>query len=119
MSRDLPVVEDPESFAYVREERSGLLFGPFQPAGANWSLNGVPSDASLSTLPPDWDQMTPHIEHAFKRFPVMNTAGIRSFFHGPESFTPDSGFLICQSPGWTGFVWPQAATRSASCHPAG
>jgi 4-methylaminobutanoate oxidase (formaldehyde-forming) len=98
VTRDLPVVEDPESFAYVREEGGGLLFGLFEPEGANWSLNGVPNDASFSTLPPDWDRMTPHLEHAFKRFPVMNTAGIRSFFCGPESFTPDGGFLVGQSP---------------------
>jgi 4-methylaminobutanoate oxidase (formaldehyde-forming) len=96
--RDLPVVEDPESFAYVREEGGGLLFGLFEPLGANWSLNGVPSDASFSTPPPDWDRMTPHLDHAFKRFPAMNTAGIRSFFCGPESFTPDGGFLVGQSP---------------------
>lgn len=96
--RDLPVVEDPESFAYVREEGGGLLFGLFEPQGANWSLNAIPVDASFSTLPPDWDRMTPHLEHAFRRFPVMNTAGIRSFFCGPESFTPDGGFLVGQSP---------------------
>lgn len=96
--RDLPIVEDPESFAYVREEGGGLLFGLFEPEGANWALNGVADDASFSTLPPDWDRMTPHLEHAFKRFPVMNTAGIRSFFCGPESFTPDGGFLVGQSP---------------------
>jgi 4-methylaminobutanoate oxidase (formaldehyde-forming) len=98
VTRDLPVVEDPESFAYVREEGGGLLFGLFEPVGANWSLNGVPNDASFSTLPPDWDRMMPHVEHAFRRFPVMNTAGIRSFFCGPESFTPDGGFLVGQSP---------------------
>lgn len=96
--RDLPVIEDPESFAYVREEGGGLLFGLFEPEAANWSLSGVPKDASFSTLPPDWDRMTPHLEHAFKRFPVMNNAGIRSFFCGPESFTPDGGFLVGQSP---------------------
>jgi glycine cleavage system aminomethyltransferase T len=98
VTRDLLVVEDPESFAYVREEGGGLLFGLFEPQRANWSLNGVPNDASFSTLPPDWDRMTPHLDHAFRRFPVMNTAGIRSFFCGPESFTPDGSFLVGQSP---------------------
>ena len=94
----LPVVEDPESFTYVREEGGGLLFGLFEPVAAAWSLNGIPTDASFTTLPPDWDRMTPHLQHAFKRYPVMNTAGIRNFFCGPESFTPDGGFLVGQSP---------------------
>ena len=94
----LPVVEDPESYAYVREEGGGLLFGLFEPKAAAWSPRGIPADASFLTLPPDWDRLTPHLEHAFARFPAMNTAGIRSFFCGPESFTPDGGFLVGQSP---------------------
>ncbi len=94
----LPVVEDPESYAYVREEGGGLLFGLFEPDGAPWMPKGVPNDASFSTLAPDWDRMTPHLEHAFRRFPVMEQAGIKSFFCGPESFTPDGGFLVGESP---------------------
>jgi glycine cleavage system T protein len=95
---NLPVVEDPDAFAYVREENSGLLFGLFEPKGACWALNGVPRDASFLNLPPNWERMTPFLEHAFKRFPVMNTAGIKTFFCGPESFTPDGAFLVGESP---------------------
>jgi len=95
---DLPVVEDPESYAYVREENGGLLFGLFEPAAACWAPGGVPPDASFLHLPPDWERMTPHLERAFRRFPVMNEAGIKSFFCGPESFTPDGNFLLGESP---------------------
>ena len=95
---DLPIVEDPESYAYVREENGGLLFGLFEPKGASWSPQGIANDASFLHLPPDWERMTPHLEHAFKRFPVMNEAGIKTFFCGPESFTPDGGFLMGESP---------------------
>ena len=101
--RNLPVVEDPESYAYVREEGGGLLFGFFEPNSAPWMPTSVPADASFSTLPPDWDRMTPHLEHAFRRFPAMQTAGLKSFFCGPESFTPDGGFLVGESPEVAGF----------------
>ena len=74
------------------------MFGLFEPVAANWSPEGIPWDASFTSLPPDWDRMTPYLEQAFQRFPVMNTAGIRSFFCGPESFTPDGSFLVGQSP---------------------
>lgn len=94
----LPVVEDPESYAYVREEGGGLLFGLFEPDGAPWMAKAVPGDASFTTIPPDWDRMTPHLEHAFRRFPAMQTAGIKTFFCGPESFTPDGKFLVGQAP---------------------
>ncbi len=49
------MVEDPESFAYVREEGVGLLFGLFEPEGATSALNGFASDArteaTLSLVP--------------------------------------------------------------------
>ncbi len=94
---DMPVVEDPTTFTYVREEGGGLLFGLFEPEGATWNLKGIPEDASFSTLPPDWERMTPFLEAAFERYPVMKTAGIRTFFCGPESFTPDGSYLLGES----------------------
>lgn len=95
---DMPVVEDPATFTYVREEGGGLLFGLFEPEAATWNLPGIPPDASFSTLPPDWERMTPFLEHAFQRYPIMRTAGIKTFFCGPESFTPDGGYLLGESP---------------------
>ena len=98
MHPDLPVVEDPATYTYVREEGGGMLFGLFEPEGAAWNLNGIPQDASFSVLPPDWDRMTPFLEAAFERYPVMKTAGIKTFFCGPESFTPDGSYLLGEAP---------------------
>jgi glycine cleavage system T protein len=98
MHPDLPVVEDPDTYTYVREEGGGMLFGLFEPEGAAWNLNGIPKDASFSVLPPDWDRMTPFLEAAFERYPVMKTAGIKTFFCGPESFTPDGSYLLGEAP---------------------
>jgi len=94
----LPVVEDPATFTYVREEGGGLLFGLFEPDGATWRPHGIPPDASFSTLPPDWDRMMPFLDKAFARYPVMRDAGIKTFFCGPESFTPDGDYLLGESP---------------------
>ncbi|MGQ0567855.1 MAG: FAD-dependent oxidoreductase [Gemmobacter sp.] len=98
MHPDMPVVEDPATFTYVREEGGGMLFGLFEPEGAVWNLNGIPQNASFSTLPPDWERMTPFLEAAFDRYPVMKTAGIKTFFCGPESFTPDGSYLVGEAP---------------------
>ena len=84
-----PVIEDPASFGYYREEVGGLMIGLFEPVCAPWKVDGVPSDASFISLQPDWDRMAPYLEQAMGRVPSAFDAGIRTFFCGPESFTPD------------------------------
>jgi len=42
--RDLPVIEDPDRYAYYREEGGGLLVGLFEPVGAPWALDGPPAE---------------------------------------------------------------------------
>jgi len=36
--------------------------------------------------------------HAIKRIPTLEHAGIRKFFCGPESFTPDTSYLLGETP---------------------
>ncbi len=84
-----PVIEDPASFGYYREEVGGLMIGLFEPVCAPWKVEGIPPDASFIILQPDWDRMAPYVEQAMARVPCAFDAGIRTFFCGPESFTPD------------------------------
>ena len=97
-----------------------MLFGLFEPEGATWNLNGIPQDASFSTLPPDWDRMTPFLEAAFERYPVMKTAGIKTFFCGPESFTPDGSYLLGESArGGRALPCHRPEFAGRSCRPGG
>ncbi len=89
MHGDLPVFSDLDRYAYYREEVGGMLLGLFEPVAAPWALDGIPKDFSFGEIRPDWDRMMPYIEEAMKRVPVLETAGIHTFFCGPESFTPD------------------------------
>src|SRR5436190_11007480 len=59
ISRDWPVLEDPASFGYFREEGGGLLLGLFEAVCAPWQVGRVPDDFSFGELPPDWDRMGP------------------------------------------------------------
>jgi glycine/D-amino acid oxidase-like deaminating enzyme len=95
---DLPVLEDPSSYGYFREETGGLMVGLFEGAAAPWSVDRVPDAFSFGTLPPDWDRMAPYLEAAMARIPVTATAGVRTFFCGPESFTPDLAPVFGESP---------------------
>jgi 4-methylaminobutanoate oxidase (formaldehyde-forming) len=98
VSADLPVLEDPSVHAYYREETGGLMVGLFEPKCAPWKVSGIPDDFSFGELPPDWDRLTPFLESAMERVPITMEAGIRKFFCGPESFTPDLAPVIGEAP---------------------
>ena len=65
------------------------MIGLFEPVCAPWHVDGVPDDFSFGQLQPDWDRMAPYVERAISRVPIAAEIGIRTFFCGPESFTPD------------------------------
>jgi len=99
----LPVLEDPRSFGYFREEGGGLMLGLFETVCAPWRVDGIPADFSFGTLAPDWDRMTPYLEAAMSRIPVSMEAGVRTFFCGPESFTPDLAPVVGEAPEVRGY----------------
>src|SRR6516164_2295452 len=95
---DWPVLEDPASYGYYREEGGGLMLGLFEPVCAPWKVGGVPADFSFGELPPDWDRMAPYLERTMSRIPVTAQVGIKKFFCGPESFTPDLLPIVGEAP---------------------
>ncbi len=95
---DWPVLEDPANYGYYREEGAGLMLGLFEPVCAPWQVAGIPADFSFGELPPDWDRMAPYLERAMSRVPVSARAGIKKFFCGPESFTPDLLPVVGEAP---------------------
>src|SRR6266487_3854687 len=93
-----PVLEDPANYGYYREEGGGLMLGLFEPACAPWHVGGIPDGFSFGELPPDWDRMAPYLERAMSRIPVTAGVGIKKFFCGPESFTPDLLPIVGEAP---------------------
>ena len=100
---DAPVFEDPAAHGYYREEGGGMMVGLFEPTAAAWQVEGIPPDFSFGTLPPDWDRMAPFLETAMNRVPITLEAGVRTFFCGPESFTPDLAPAVGEAPGIRGY----------------
>jgi glycine cleavage system aminomethyltransferase T/glycine/D-amino acid oxidase-like deaminating enzyme len=103
MDLDLAVIEDPDRYGYYRPEGDGMLVGLFEPVAAPWSLDGVPADASFTTLPPDWDRLGPYLGPALERIPSLADVGVRLFFCGPESFTPDVRPMLGPAPELDGY----------------
>ena len=98
VSKDWPVLEDPGRHGYYREEGDGLMIGLFEPVCAPWHVDRIPEEFSFGELSPDWDRMGPYLERAMSRVPVTADVGIRKFFCGPESFTPDLAPVVGEAP---------------------
>jgi len=74
------------------------MIGLFEPVCAPWQVGAVPDDFSFGEITPDWDRMGPYVEKAMQRVPVSLSTGIRKFFCGPESFTPDLAPIVGEAP---------------------
>ena len=95
---NLPTIKTSDDFAYVKDEAGALMVGFFEPGSYAWSSRGIPADAEFATLPEDWDHLGPFYERMIERVPVLAETGIRLFFSGPESFTPDGLFHLGEVP---------------------
>jgi 4-methylaminobutanoate oxidase (formaldehyde-forming) len=104
LSPDLPVLRVMDEFAYVREDAGKLMVGFFEPGAKPWPAAGpIPEGFSFGHLPEDWDHLGPYVERMAKRLPVLEEVGIRLFFNGPESFTPDDRYILGEAPGVSGY----------------
>ncbi len=91
---ELPIIRDPEESWYIRQERDGLILGPYEKEAQVWSVDGVPPDFGADLLPPDLDRVSHIIEAAMARVPALASAGIKTVINGPITFTPDANPLI-------------------------
>ncbi|WP_059411950.1 GcvT family protein [Cupriavidus basilensis] len=91
---NLPVLRVPDECAYYKEDAGKLLLGAFEPVAKPWGMKGIPEDFCFDALPDDFDHFEPILTSAAERVPVLQTTGIKTFFNGPESFTPDDRYLL-------------------------
>jgi len=100
LPKNLPVLRDYNSCLYLKEDAGKMLVGIFEPnAKPAFKEKGVvPEDFSFGEFPDDFDHFEPYLEKSFQRLPMLETAGIRKFFSGPESFTPDTQYLLGETP---------------------
>ena len=115
---DLPVMRDPDGYVYFKEEVGGLVMGGFEPDAKPWGHDGIPHPFEFQLLPDDWDQFEILMRHALERVPALETAEVKSFVNGPESFTPDNNFLLGEAPEVEG-VYVAAGFNSAGIASAG
>ena len=94
-----PHVMDPAGESYLRQEGRGLCIGFYEQTCAPWAVDGTPWSFGHELLPDNFDKISDSIEFAYKRFPVLERAGIKSVIHGPFTFAPDGNPLVGPVPG--------------------
>ncbi|MGA9829571.1 MAG: FAD-dependent oxidoreductase [Trebonia sp.] len=97
--RDLPVLRDPDGYTYFKEEVGGLVVGGFEPEAKPWvAPDELPYPFEFRLLDEDWDHFAILMDSAIARIPVLAETGIKKFYNGPESFTPDNQFILGEAP---------------------
>ncbi|MBA3910664.1 MAG: FAD-dependent oxidoreductase [Rhodobacter sp.] len=108
---NLPVLRVPDECAYYKQDAGKMMLGAFEPKAKPWGMDGIRKDFEFDTLPEDWDHFMPILEMATNRIPLFETAGIHTFFNGPESFTPDDRYYLGEAPEVKGY-WIAAGYNS-------
>jgi len=94
----LPTLRDPDRLTYWKEEVGGLVMGGYEPNPKSWAEGGIPDRFEFQLLEDDLEHFEPLLELAVGRVPAMQSAGIKEFINGPESFTPDGNFILGEAP---------------------
>ena len=103
LKKELPVVRDPRSSCYYRQEQKGLIIGPYEMNAETWGLDGIDWSFDNALLPPDLERLEPHLELAAMSLPAFETAGIKKVVSGPITHTPDGNFLLGPAQGLPNF----------------
>jgi dimethylglycine dehydrogenase len=98
-----PHVMDPAGESYLRQEGRGLCIGFYEQPCRPWAVDGTPWNFGHELLPDDFDKIEDSIDFAYKRFPVLERAGVKSVIHGPFTFAPDGNPLVGPIPGLRGY----------------
>jgi 4-methylaminobutanoate oxidase (formaldehyde-forming) len=89
----LPVLRDVDNSYYVRQESGRLLVGAFEPDGLPRSVGEIGRDG-FAEFPADWAHFAPIRARVEAAIPGLADAGYDRFLNAPESFTPDTAFLL-------------------------
>jgi len=90
----LPLLRDPDTSYYMRQEIAGLLIGPYETEATPWRPEGVPDDFAASALPPNLDRISSILMAAAARVPTLQTVGVKHEVNGPITYSPDGASMV-------------------------
>lgn len=97
--REFPHVMDPGGESYLRQEGRGLCIGFYEQKCEPWAVDGTPWDFGHELLNDAFEKIEDSVSFAYRRFPVLERAGVKRVIHGPFTFAPDGNPLVGPVPG--------------------
>jgi dimethylglycine dehydrogenase len=101
--KKLPLLRDPDVSYYLRQERDGLLLGPYEWRATPHWLDAIPDDFAHQLYPDDLDRLESYIEAAIARVPILGTVGVQRVINGPIPYSPDGNPYIGPAHGLRNF----------------
>ncbi|MBO67786.1 MAG: glycine cleavage system protein T [Acidiferrobacteraceae bacterium] len=94
LGSELPMTVDLEGFTYMRQDQQGILIGIYERDYKHWSIDGAPWDYGIELLQEDTDRISAELEMAYRRYPVLERTGVKSWVNGAFTFSPDGNPLV-------------------------
>jgi dimethylglycine dehydrogenase len=95
---EMGVLRESDGSWYLREERGGLLLGPYEKGAPCCYVDGPRDDCEYELFAEDLERLTPHIEAAINRVPAFGEVGVKEVYNGAIPYTPDGSPIV--GPAW-------------------
>ena len=95
---EMGVLRDSDSSWYMREERGGLILGPYEKGAPVCYVDGPDKESEFELFQEDLERLEPHIESAMHRVPIFGEVGVKKVYNGAICYTPDGSPIV--GPAW-------------------
>lgn len=90
LDEKIPMVRDPDDSYYLRQEKHGLILGPYEwKATTHWTDGKLPDNFANELYPDDLDRLEWYIGQACERLPILGSVGVQRVINGPIPYSPD------------------------------
>lgn len=93
-----PVLRDFDKGVYFKEDTGKMIVGWFEHNARGCPMDRIAEDFCFDEFPCGIDDVEEYLMRAMGALPALEVTGIRTFFNGPESFTPDNLHLLGPTP---------------------
>ena len=93
-----PVLRDFDKGIYFKEDTGKMLMGWFETDALGCPMDRIPEDFCFDEFPCELEHIENYLMEGMGTLPILEETGIRLFFNGPESFTPDNLHLLGPTP---------------------